>query len=127
MITDITNRSDIETLARTFYQKAIPDATIGHFFTSVKQVNLDEHLPRISDFWETMLLRNPVYSGSPMQVHLQLDQLSPMQPEHFQQWVHLWTQTVDELFAGPIASIAKERGHMVARSINMRLEDLKLP
>ena len=124
MLTDIQNRNDIETLVSTFYQKAIPDALIGHFFTTVKPLNMAVHLPKISDFWESMLLGSPVYSGSPMQVHLMLNQLSPMKPEHFKQWLRLWSETVDELFSGEIARLAKERGHMVARSIGMRLEDL---
>ena len=115
--TDIATRADIERLVRTFYTQAIPDPIIGHFFTEVIQLDLDSHLPRIANFWEAMLLKNPVYSGTPMQVHVNLNAKSPISSEHFSRWVALWSATVDELFAGPIATLAKDRAQLVARSL----------
>ena len=69
-----------------------------------------------------MILKNGAYSGSPMQVHLNLNALSPIRPLHFERWVALWCATVDELFEGENANLAKSRAHMVARSISMQLE-----
>ncbi len=114
---DIANREDIDHLVRQFYLQAIPDPVIGHFFTEVMQLDLASHLPRIANFWEAMLLKNPVYSGTPMQVHISLNDKSPMTAEHFARWVELWSATVDSLFNGPVAALAKDRAKLVARSI----------
>lgn len=126
MLPDIQTRSDIDALVAAFYQRAIPDALIGHFFTAVKPLDMDTHLPRIASFWESMLLRNPVYEGSPMQIHMHLHQLSPLKPQHFERWLQLWNATVQQHFAGPIALLAVERAAMVARSMSMRIEDEQL-
>mgnify|MGYP003541956001 FL=1 len=53
---DIETRQDIYNLLEAFYAKALDDEVIGHFFTQVKKINMDEHLPVITDFWEMVLL-----------------------------------------------------------------------
>ena len=126
MLPDIQTRSDIDALVAAFYKLAVPDELIGHFFTTVKSVDFDAHLPKIADFWENMLLRKPVYEGSPMQIHMHLNQLSPLQPKHFERWLQIWNSTVRQQFSGPIALLAIERAAMVARSISMRIEDEQL-
>lgn len=126
MLPDIQNRSDIDTLVAAFYQRAIPDELIGHFFTTIKPLDFDVHLPKIANFWESMLLKNPVYEGSLMQIHMHLHQLSPLTPKHFERWLQIWNSVVHQHFAGPIALLAVERAAMVARSISMRIEDEQL-
>jgi hemoglobin len=116
---DIANRQDIETVVRRFYEQAIPDPVIGKFFTKVAKLDLEAHLPIIANFWEQMLLQHPVYSGSPMHVHLLLNSKEPMLPEHFARWLALWEMTVDQLFAGEKASMAKARAQMVAKSFSL--------
>ncbi len=123
MKSDIKDRTDIQNLVTTFYQSAIPDPVIGYFFTQVVNLDLEEHLPRLTDFWSTLLLRVPAYSGSVAQVHMALNQKSPIEREHLERWVSLWCDAVDSLFCGPIATQAKDRGAMVARSLGMHLED----
>lgn len=124
-LSDIATRSDIETLVRAFYASAMVDEEIGYFFTQVIPIDLEEHVPKVTNFWENILLNNPVYSGSPMQKHLALHALSPLQKSHFNRWLEIWTQTVDRLFSGQNAALAKARAQMVARSISMRIEDVQ--
>ena len=41
---------------------------------------------------------------------------------HFQRWLVLWRETVDELFAGERAELAKAHAQRVARAFLGRLE-----
>lgn len=116
---DLSGRQDIETLVRRFYEQAILDPIIGKFFTQVAHLDLETHLPKIANFWEQMLFQHPVYSGSPMHAHLVLNSKEPMLPEHFERWLMLWEKTVDQLFAGEKAAMAKARAQMVAKSFSL--------
>ena len=47
-----------------------------------------------------------------------------MRGAHFERWLALWRQTVDELFAGPRAELAKSHAHRVAHAFHRRLQGL---
>ncbi len=101
-----------------FYAKATTDDLIGEFFTDVIPFDLRHHLPIIGDFWESVLLGTQAYRAhnrSPLQLHAELDALRPLRPDHFNRWLELFRETVDELFAGPRAEFAKQRSGMIAR------------
>lgn len=121
---DIDDRADIERLVRAFYAKALTDTMIGYLFTDVAKLDLEAHVPVISDFWETVLFGTGGYSGGAFAVHQQLDAKSPLRGGHFERWITLWTQTVDELFAGPNAEQAKAHARRVARAFDRRLQGL---
>ena len=121
---DISDRQDIETLLRRFYEQAIPDPTIGKFFTEVAHLDLETHLPKIANFWEQMLFQRAVYSGLPMHAHLVLNSKEPMLPEHFERWLTLWENTVDQMFTGEKAKIAKARARMVAKSFGLGIASM---
>jgi hemoglobin len=118
---DIRHRDDVAQLVKWFYEKATVDPLIGHFFTKVVQLDWDKHIPRITDFWTTLLFGGGLYSGNPMEAHIHLNKLSPMQQQHFNRWVELWTTTVDEHFAGEKADEAKMRGTSIAHIMMTKL------
>lgn len=120
--TDIATRADIERLTRAFYEKALADTMIGYLFTDVAQLDLEAHLPDITDFWETILLGGEAYRGGAFAVHAQLHARSPLRGGHFNRWLTLWTQTVDELFAGERADEAKRHATRVAAAFHRRLQ-----
>ena len=115
---DIETREDIENLLSKFYVVAIDDERIGHHFA---ELNLETHLPIIVNFWEKVLFGKPVYFGNPLAVHQNLHEKSPLKLEHFQRWLEIFEQTVDELFAGEMADAAKIRAKMIAHSLNQNL------
>ncbi|MFA9272352.1 MAG: group III truncated hemoglobin [Baekduiaceae bacterium] len=119
---DIETRADIERLTRAFYEKALADTMIGYLFTDVAQLDLEAHLPDIADFWETILLGGDAYRGGAFAVHADLNAKSPLRGGHFNRWVTLWTQTVDELFAGERADEAKRHAQRVAAAFHRRLQ-----
>ena len=111
---DISTRSDIESLIVQFYDDVKRDATIGVIFNEVVKMDWDHHIPLITDFWETILLDNPVYNNNAMGVHYQLNEKYPLTKAHFDAWLHLFFKTVDNNFAGPKAELAKTRAKGIA-------------
>ncbi len=118
---DIETRADIELLMQTFYSKALTDEAIGYFFTEVVPLNLEVHMPLIVDFWETVLLGKTAYRGNVMQVHQHIHSLSAFKEAHFAQWVFLLHQTVDELYSGDHAELAKQRAESIATLMRIKL------
>jgi hemoglobin len=118
MKSDIKARRDLEILLTEFYKAATKDAEIGHHFD---ELDLDAHLPIIVDFWEKILFGNPVYFGNPLLIHQKLNEKSPLTLEHFQKWFQIFSQTIDENFAGERAENAKLRAKMIAHSLNQRI------
>jgi hemoglobin len=115
---DIETRADIDLLLVEFYKVIIHDPEIGHHFD---ELDLDHHLPIIGDFWEKVLFGNPVYFNNPLAVHQTLHERFPLQPEHFIRWVEVFSQTVDALFAGEMADLAKFRARAIADNLDRRL------
>jgi hemoglobin len=121
---DIETRADCERLVRTFYGRALQDPIIGFLFTDVARLDLEAHVPRITSFWETILLGARSYGGGAFRPHAELNMKAPLRRAHFQQWLNLWTATVDELFAGERAELAKAHASRVARAFHERLQSM---
>ncbi|KYG70245.1 sec-independent protein translocase TatC [Bdellovibrio bacteriovorus] len=117
----IENREDIRLLVDEFYSKVRQDPYIGPIFTDVAKVDWEEHLPKLYNFWADLLLGEDTYRGRPFPPHMKLN----LQQGHFEQWLRLFTQTVDENFVGLKASEAKSRALRIARNfmINLSLMD----
>jgi len=111
---DITNREDIDLLMKSFYEKLLADKSISYIFTDVAKIDIHEHLPVIGNFWESILLNKNVYHNNAMKVHTDLNSKSPLLKEHFDTWLKHFMQSVDELFEGNIALVAKQRATSVA-------------
>lgn len=123
MKTDIASRADIENMLQQFYEKVKVDKTIGFIFTDVVQLNWETHIPVIADFWETILLDNPVYTKNAMAVHFDLNKKVPLHKEHFNSWLHLFNTTIDDLFEGKIATLAKTRAKSIAGVMLLKMEN----
>ncbi len=111
---DINSKEDIEKLLIAFYKKALTDELIGFYFTKVVALNLEKHLPIITQFWESILLNTQQYSGNMFQIHQHIHQLSAFKPEHFDRWVQLFQETVTEMFEGNRSELAKQRAASIA-------------
>lgn len=123
--TDIETRDDCERLVRAFYGRAMVDSIIGFLFTDVAKLDLVEHVPRITSFWETILLGAHSYGGGAFRPHIELNFKVPLKRGHFDRWLHLWSMTVDELFAGERAELAKSHAIRVAGAFESRLRSFE--
>lgn len=125
---DIESPADCERLVRAFYGKAMVDEEIGWIFTDVAQLDLEAHIPVIASFWETILLDAQTYGGGAFGVHAELHRKAGgLRKEHFERWLVLWCQTVDELFDGPLAAAAKVHALRVANAFHGRLQMYPVP
>lgn len=124
---DIEGRQDIEKLIRNFYTHAMQDELIGPFFTEVAAIRLDEHLPIMYDFWDNLLFHTKAYQGGMMYKHILLDQQKKLTQEHFVRWLTLFEREIDALYAGPKADEARQRAHLIASTLQMRLHQMTLP
>lgn len=118
---DIETREDCEQLVRGFYGRAMVDPIIGFLFTDVAKLDLDQHIPRITNFWETILLGSRSYGGGAFRPHVELHFKVPLTRGHFDRWLYLWAMTVDELFDGERAELAKSHAIRVAAAFESRL------
>lgn len=122
---DITTRDDVEFLVKTFYDQVIQDQLIGFFFTDIAKIDLSRHLPKMYDFWESILLGNPVYEGNPMRVHFPLNEVTAFEEKHFNRWLQVWEKTVHENFEGNIAETAITRALNIARIMNFKMSNAR--
>ncbi len=101
----------------------LDDIIIGFIFTGIAKIDLDEHLPVICDFWETVLFNKHKYKRGPevIKVHEELNRKIPLKRGHFRRWLYLFHTTVDELYEGEYAYRAKERASTIAESMQKRL------
>lgn len=118
---DLRSRDDVERLVVEFYRRAFADPLIGPIFTDIARMDLEAHLPIMCDFWETVLFRAGLYRRNALQVHRDLHALTRLLPEHFERWLLVWNGTVDDLFSGDKAGLAKVQAERIAGSIGRRL------
>jgi hemoglobin len=118
---DIASREDIEQLVTRFYEKVKADPEIGFIFNDIAKVNWEKHLPTMFNFWENTLFYTGSYTGNPMISHQKLHSIFPLTREHFVRWLVLFIQTVDELFEGPTAQLAKQRASSISTIMRMKI------
>jgi hemoglobin len=107
---DISSIEDVRRLVDTFYRKVRADGSIGPIFIGVIRDDWPAHLDKMVKFWQTVLLEEHTYFGSPFVPHARM----PLEARHFDVWLGLWNATVDELFEGAKATEAKWRAAKMA-------------
>lgn len=105
----IEDRNDISNLVNSFYLKIKEDELLGNIFELHLAKTWSEHLDKMTDFWETNLLGVAKFKGNPTQKHIQVDNNinHAIEQKHFERWLQLWFETIDELFTGECAEKAK--------------------
>jgi hemoglobin len=98
-----------------FYSVLADDVLLAPYFASV---DMPAHLPRIVDFWSTLLFHTGRYSGNAFRPHLEMPGLTG---EHFLRWLATLEMTVDASYAGPNVERMKEFAHRIAYSMQLRL------
>lgn len=118
---DIQTRADLEGMLWAFYEQAFADELIGHFFTRVVPLNLEIHIPVITDFWEAIIFNKHSYKKNVMVVHQHIHHLSHIKKEHLDRWVKIFTATVDDRFEGEKATLIKQRAMSIATIMDIKL------
>ena len=123
---DIETYEDVVKLIDSFYTKVQVDPMLSPAFFDVAQVDWPNHLPRMYQFWETVLFSKPGYKGNPAEIHSKLDEKMKAQGleltlAHFDLWIGLFQETVDELFEGERAEKAKSSAYRLGRGLTVHL------
>lgn len=121
---DIRSREDIELVIQKFYELLLVDELVGFLFTEVAHLNMEEHLPKLVDFWEDQLFATNNYVGNPMRVHMDLHLKEPLSKSHFDRWLQHFNQTIDSHFTGMKAHLMKERALSVATVMQIKLHSM---
>lgn len=111
---DIESREDILQLMRSFYEKLLADDLMRPVFIDVAKIDLEHHLPILTDFWQQILFQEGDYRGNPLQIHLSLHEKTPLTKHHFDTWLTYFKATVRERFEGPKAFMAISRADSIA-------------
>lgn len=118
MENDILHLDDIKALVDSFYDKVRDDAMLAPIFNGAIQDRWPEHLERMYTFWQTVLLGQHTYLGSPFPPHANL----PVTKVHFDRWLALFFNTIDEKFDGEKAAEAKWRASKMAEIFQFKIE-----
>ena len=110
MVKEITDIEDVKFLVNTFYDKIRVDSLLGGIFNAILEGKWDKHLPIMYRFWQTVLLKEHTYQGSPFRPHAKL----PVEKAHFDRWLSLWHETLDENFEGEGVVLAKKQAGVMA-------------
>jgi len=119
--TEITSFKHIQFLVDQFYGKIKTDDLLGDIFNGIIQDEWPSHLDKMYRFWETVLLDKHTYKGSPFLPHAQL----PVDKKHFERWLSLFTETVDDHFFGEKAEQAKRQAKQMAGMFQYKIEHYK--
>ncbi|MEO7192104.1 MAG: group III truncated hemoglobin [Vicinamibacterales bacterium] len=118
---DIASRAAIVQMVDTFYERIGRDDVLGLIFNDVARVDWAVHLPKMYDFWESVLFGTATFKGNPLVVHQALARKTALTEGTFSRWIALFHRTVDDLFQGPVAEEAKRRASMIAATLQYRV------
>ncbi|TNE53815.1 MAG: group III truncated hemoglobin [Bacteroidetes bacterium] len=111
---DISTKEDISLLVNDFYGKVLKNESLAPFF---QKLDFEKHMPKMEHFWAFVLLDEANYTTNVIAKHLHM----PIEQEHFDTWLQLFGETVDEHFSGEKANMAKERAKLIALTIQYKL------
>lgn len=97
-----------------FYTRVRADELIGPIFNT-RIANWGPHLAQMRAFWGSVALMTGEYHGQPMRKHLPL----PVDAEHFDRWLKLFEETVNDLCNPKAAEHFMERARRIAESLEL--------
>lgn len=115
---DIEGIGDIKLLVNAFYDKIRNDNFLASIFNERIQDRWPQHLEKMYTFWQTVLLGEHTYFGSPFPPHAKLQ----VDHAHFTQWLALFAQTLDEMFYGEKAKEALWRANKMAELFEIKIK-----
>lgn len=118
---EIDSIEDIQQLVDVFYEKVRLNDTLGPIFDEVIKDNWPKHLDKMYRFWQTILLGQHTYKGNPFSHHAPL----PIYGEHFEIWLKLFHETLDDFFVGSKAEFAKKQSNVMAMMFQHKFEKLR--
>ena len=110
--------ASIRGLVDAFYAKVRRDPALGPVFEAALHGQWDAHLPKMYDFWSSVMLTTGRYKGNPMAAHMRLP---PFPPELFDRWLELFAETAREACPLPLAEQFELKARRIAESLKLAL------
>ena len=119
---DILSPEDVKVFVDAFYGKIQQDELLAPIFAKrIVDGNWTPHLERMYGFWGAVLLNTRTYVGRPFAKHIGL----PIDKEHFDHWVTLFTETIHTYFEGDVAEEAKRRAHLMSSLFQAKFDHMR--
>ncbi|MBI2722345.1 MAG: group III truncated hemoglobin [Bacteroidetes bacterium] len=115
---DINSKEDIELLIRNFYNTLLQ---INEMKPPFEGLDFEKHIPHIVAFWAFVLLDEEGYKTNVFDKHINL----PIKPHMFDIWLKTFTDSVNELYIGEKADMAKQRATVLAFTFKSKWEKIK--
>lgn len=112
-MSNFVDTASIRRMVDEFYGRVRQDPMLGPIFEERIGGRWPAHLDKMVRFWSAALLHQPGYSGNPRAAHATL----PIGPEHFERWLDLFAQTLDEVFPPEVAALIHSKSQMMARGL----------
>lgn len=114
---EIQGPEEIRLLVNTFYYRAKKDDLLSVFFAH-GMGNRPHALEPLYAYWENILMEEEITGEMPFPKHADL----PLTHQHFDRWLSLFLQTVDDLFIGVVAERAKFRAIKMCEVFRYKME-----
>jgi hemoglobin len=114
---DIQTEADVVLMVQSFYEKVNQDDLLAYVFNDFAAVDWETHLPKMYRFWNTLIFGKATYKGNPFASHIPL----PIEKTHFQRWITLFDENIDDLFCGEVAEHTKQRAKSIAHIFESKL------
>lgn len=114
---DIEGIEDIKVLVDMFYDKVAKDELLAPIFNFRLSTHWHPHLEKMYSFWNAALFGQKGYIGNPFAKHATME----LTAEHFNRWINMFNETIDENFEGPVADDARRRALIMAENFARRL------
>jgi hemoglobin len=118
---EIESGNDIKLLVDRFYEKVLSDPQLAPFFAGAVQTHWSAHLALMYRFWENILFFTGGYTGNPMEIHQRLHNKTPLGPDDFARWQKHFLTTLDEMFTGEKAQLARQRAIAIATVMQLKI------
>jgi len=123
---DLLNREDVHILVSTFYGRIRKDVYLAPIFE--KHIDdWEQHFEHLTNFWEANLFFGKNFKGNPLRKHLTVDAAEDysINEQHFGVWLNHWIQTLDDLYEGENATMAKNRARKIGTFLHVHMFQAK--
>lgn len=111
----------IDTMVAAFYAEVRQHAVLGPIFAA-HVVDWPAHEEKIGRFWRNAILREGVYSGSPMLAHRDA---GDVRSEHFPVWLALFDEVALRVLPPDAAAAWSAMAHRIGHALSMGVSDAR--
>lgn len=116
-------RVEIDRVVTRFYAEVRKHDVLGPVFNAAV-TDWPEHEGKIARFWAGAILREPGYSGNPMQIHLAN---RDVRPEHFAVWLDLFQRVLERELTPEVATDFALLARRIGKGLSSGIENFRRP